>query len=790
MPHRRRVTLRTRIALVVLLSTGLALTIFSAYGYFHSLETVKTATRERMKRAGDIYAQRIDSVLYMMELDTGILASVPQAVGLAGLTRTATAPAPDQTETTVTPPTATQPSAVRFSDEQPKAPGASAARPTEGWTESVSDIFLKFLGTRPKYSQVRLLVKEGNWKELVRVNRIDEELIIVPAGELQIKGNEPYLQPIKEHGVSEVYFSEVTYNRENGRVVGPPTIRVVRPLQDSDGDIFGAIVINADAEPLLQSAELSVAPGFQVYAVSNNFDYISYHGEAQSSPLAFHQDPDWQPPPYSDRLTSNDEGAFFETGSNDMGYLSAVLGQQNATPFRLNILTIAPHEILIAPAFQELRATAGLSMLLAAMAALAASFPASRLLSPLTRLNHEIRSKIQSAEPVDFETSRNDEVSDLALSFSEMINTRIEEANRLDAILNGAADGIITIDADGTVEDMNPAAEELFGYTAQEVVGQNVTMLMPTADANIHHLHVARSLLTGHPKQMAKNREIFGVRKDGSQIPLGIAVSHAVYSGGSRYIGMIRDISPQKAADEKVNSLISALKRSNAELDQFAYVASHDLKAPLRVINNAASWLAEDLAPHLTEDTQESLDLLQNRATRMERLLDDLLQHSRIGREKASSTSVTGAELREELTDLLDIPEGLTVQFCDAFDQIKVQRLPLQIVLLNLISNAIRHHDKSDGHVWIDLTHRPEEIEFRVADDGPGIPQEYQEKVFEIFQTLKPRDEVETSGMGLAFVKKHAGLVGATIKINSDGKSGTTFILHWPTGPDSTSLEN
>lgn len=772
MSHHRRVTLRTRIALVVLLSTGLALTFFSAYGYFHSLETVKNATRERMKRAGDIYAQRINSVLYTMELDTGILASVPQAVGLAGLTRTADTPSPAQ-------PSIIQSSAVRNSTD----------RSRQGWTDTVSNIFLEFLKTRPKYSQVRLLVKEGNWKELVRVNRIDEELIVVPPAELQVKGKEPYLQPIKNHDVSEVYFSEVTYNRENGRVVGPPTIRAVRPLQDSAGEIFGAIVINADAEALLQSAELSVAPGFQVYAVSNNLDHIFYQGEAQSSPLAFHQDSGWQPPPYSERLTPNDKSAFFETKTKDMGYLSAVLGQQNATPFRLNILTIAPHEILIAPALQELRTTAGLSMLLAMMAALAASFPASRLLSPLTRLNREIRGKMQSTEPVEFAASRNDEVSDLALSFSEMINTRIEEANRLDAILNGAADGIITIDADGTVEDMNPAAEELFGYKAQEVIGQNVTMLMPAADAKVHHLHVARSLLTSQPKQMGKNREIYGIRKDGSQIPLGIAVSHAVYSGGSRYIGMIRDISPQKAADEKVNSLISALKRSNAELDQFAYVASHDLKAPLRVISNAASWLAEDLAPHLTEDTQESLDLLQNRATRMERLLDDLLQHSRIGREKASSTPVSGAELREELIELLDIPEGITVKFCDDFDQIEVQRLPLQIVLLNLISNAIRHHDKPDGKVWIDLTARPDEIEFRVADNGPGIPPEYQEKVFEIFQTLKPRDEVETSGMGLAFVKKHVGLVGATIEVDSDGKSGTTFILHWPSTQVGKSLE-
>lgn len=231
------------------------------------------------------------------------------------------------------------------------------------------------------------------------------------------------------------------------------------------------------------------------------------------------------------------------------------------------------------------------------------------------------------------------------------------------------------------------------------------------------------------------------------------------------------------------------LERSNSELDQFAYVASHDLKAPLRVIDNASRWLEEDLADHFDEDTRESMDLLRNRVARMERLLEDLLQHSRIGRIAPPTTMISGPDLVEEIRSLAGTPGTFTLEVANSMSRIMVQKMPLQTVLLNLVANAIKHHDRDHPHIRIAVLETPRMHIFTIEDDGPGIAPRYHKKVFELFQTLQPRDRVDSSGMGLAMVRKHVDVVGGTIELISDGKRGTTFRLHWPrTTPQKTGV--
>lgn len=750
MPTARRFTLRTRIALVVFASTGLALLLSSAFLYIQLLQSYRLSLLDRMRFAGSAYAQRIESTLTGLEADARIMGAAVQSL--------------DPTE-------------LIFSDA---TSAGEQEQKIQEHMDTIAYMFREFLSTRRHYTQLRFLSKSGNWQERVRINRVGDDLIAVPSGQLQQKGSEPYVRPMQDGSAGGAYLSELTQNREYSQPSGEPAIRAIQPLRNDAGEIIGAVVINANAKDLLTSADLTVAPGFRVYAVSNNLDYMSLGNTDTPARLVFHEDPDWVAPPFAAQLGGTESQTLLDPETGNLVYWSAALAQDDNVPLDITILAIADGEAIVAPGLARLRGIAAISACLAILSALGAYALVSRFLSPLTHLNEEIQQKVNSFEPVTFESHHNDEVSDLANSFSQMVNNRISEAARLNAIVQGAADGIIAIKTDGTISEVNPAAEQLFGYAADELIGQPVTKLMPAEDAAHHYVYLSRSLLSETPVDMAKNREIFGLCKDGSRIPLGIAVSRMTYGDETHFIGMIRDNSEQKAAEAEVNALIAALQRSNEELDQFAYVASHDLKAPLRVINNAATWLAEDLAPHLTEDTQESLDLLRNRATRMERLLDDLLRHSRVGRDDGPAVIISGQELREELTELLDVPTGMEVHFSDTFDALKVRRLPLQIILLNLISNAVRHHDKTAGEVWIDAEDAPNRIVFSVRDNGPGIPEEYHNKIFEIFQTLKPRDEVESSGMGLALVKKHATLANAKISVESDGKSGSKFTLHWP----------
>jgi len=221
------------------------------------------------------------------------------------------------------------------------------------------------------------------------------------------------------------------------------------------------------------------------------------------------------------------------------------------------------------------------------------------------------------------------------------------------------------------------------------------------------------------------------------------------------------------------------LKSRNAELDQFAYVASHDLKAPLRAIANLSEWIEEDLGTDLPEENRHQLTLLRNRVHRMEALINGLLEYSRVGRRERQVGLVDVREMLTEIIDLLSPPAGFAIALPESVPHLKTHRSALNQVFSNLISNAIKHHDRDDGKIAITAIDHDTYIEFAVKDDGPGIEAQYHQKVFSIFQTLKARDELESTGIGLAIVKKIVESEGGTITLESTPGEGTTFRFTW-----------
>jgi len=257
---------------------------------------------------------------------------------------------------------------------------------------------------------------------------------------------------------------------------------------------------------------------------------------------------------------------------------------------------------------------------------------------------------------------------------------------------------------------------------------------------------------------------------------------------------MTQDITESKKAEEALRSraeelarlttvlaqTTAILEKRNIELDQFAYIVSHDLKAPLRAIANLSVWLEEDLAPYLTEDTRHQMDLMQGRVHRMEALINGLLQYSRIGRISTASEVVDVEALLAEVIDSLAPPPEFTVTVMPGMPMLMTERLPLEQVFANLISNGIKHNHRPDGQIVISVEEQTDFYEFAVADNGPGIAPEFHDKVFVIFQTLQPRDTVENTGVGLAIVKKIIEDKGGTIALESQPNQGATFRFTWP----------
>jgi light-regulated signal transduction histidine kinase (bacteriophytochrome) len=222
------------------------------------------------------------------------------------------------------------------------------------------------------------------------------------------------------------------------------------------------------------------------------------------------------------------------------------------------------------------------------------------------------------------------------------------------------------------------------------------------------------------------------------------------------------------------------LEVSNAELDQFAYIASHDLKAPLRGIANLAHWIEEDLQDNLSEDTREMLEMLHGRMQRLESLIDGLLEFSRAGRARAHPDTVNVGTLVGEVIELLAPPPSTTLVVKDGMPTMVTDRLGLQQVFMNLIGNAIKYARGDGARIQIGVYDSGMFYDFFVADNGPGIAPEYHDKIWGIFQTLAPRDEVEGTGIGLSIVKKAVERRGGSVRLESEPGRGATFSFLWP----------
>ncbi|MFK8183019.1 MAG: ATP-binding protein [Phormidesmis sp.] len=233
-------------------------------------------------------------------------------------------------------------------------------------------------------------------------------------------------------------------------------------------------------------------------------------------------------------------------------------------------------------------------------------------------------------------------------------------------------------------------------------------------------------------------------------------------------------------SNHKLAKTARLLKKRNRELDEFAYVASHDLKAPLRAITNLSEWLEEDLAGNISEDSQSYLTLIKSRADRLDRFIQGLLNYSRAGRENVEATDVKTQPFIQEILDNLLIPETLTLTQTGPSLTLHTQQILLQQVLTNLISNAIKYHDKPNGTVAITVEDTSPFVTFSVTDDGPGIDSQHHQQIFGVFQTLNSKDDIDSTGIGLSIVKKLVETQGGKISLQSAPGEGSTFTFSWP----------
>lgn len=370
---------------------------------------------------------------------------------------------------------------------------------------------------------------------------------------------------------------------------------------------------------------------------------------------------------------------------------------------------------------------------------------------------------------------------------------------RFRAVVEAAPNAILVVDARGQIVLANPQAEQLFGYVDRELLAQGVEHLIPER-LRTHHVR-QRFSFSQQPsaRPMGAGRDLYIRHRDGSEIPVEIGLNPFTTVEGTFVFVSVIDIRARRHAErqlqesearlrelnatleQRVRLRTAELERSNEELDQFAYVASHDLKAPLRHIDQLATWIVEDAGLVLPAVSQKHLSQLRQRVKRMERLLDDLLTYARIGRTDGEAEEVAVSALLDDIIYLLAPPTGLVIEKGE-MPTLHTVRTPLALVFRNLLGNAIKHHHQpTQGLIRILGKAQGDFVKFYIQDNGPGIEPQYHERIFGMFQTLQSRNQNEGSGMGLAIVKKAVEQQGGTIAIESARDQGTTFSFTWPT---------
>ena len=354
---------------------------------------------------------------------------------------------------------------------------------------------------------------------------------------------------------------------------------------------------------------------------------------------------------------------------------------------------------------------------------------------------------------------------------------------RVELLLESTDEGIYGIDAAGRCTFINSAAARVTGYERGQLLGKNMHDVLHhhRADGSAYPADeclIDEAAITGTTTRVAN--EVFWTA-DGRAVPVEYTASPIVNNG--QILGSViafDDITIRKRADRERERLIGALARSNKELDQFAYVASHDLKAPLRGIANLSQWIEEDLGDAVPPDVVEKMTLVRGRVARLEALIDGILQYSRAGRVRSQVEQVDVGVLLQDIIELLAPPPETQITVDPGMPEIRTERAPIQQVFMNLISNAIKYNQHTGATIHVSVEDRGDRYAFSVTDNGPGIEAQYHERIFGIFQTLESRDRVEGTGIGLSVVKKTVELHGGSITVNSALGKGATFTFEWP----------
>jgi len=350
---------------------------------------------------------------------------------------------------------------------------------------------------------------------------------------------------------------------------------------------------------------------------------------------------------------------------------------------------------------------------------------------------------------------------------------RLPTPAELERLFNMSLDMVCIAGLDGFFKHVNPAFTRTLGYREEDLLSKAFVEFVHPDDVEPTNAEVMR-LAEGLDTVDFENRYLAA---DGTWRWLEWKATSLPEEGV--IFAIARDITENKQLQELTARQAEELAHSNADLEQFAAVASHDLQAPLRAVGNLADWIEEDLPDDAPTAVSDNFRALRDRLEKMQKLVADLLLYARVGRDKEMLQQTDVTAMVESITVLLGAPDGFTVIAADGLPVFETTTTPLEQVLRNLIANAIAHHDGTTGTVTVAARARGDYWEFSVSDDGPGIPEGQEQKVFDMLWSHS-RGDHRGAGIGLALVKRIVERVDGRVWVEPADGRGTVFCFTWP----------
>jgi PAS domain S-box-containing protein len=645
----------------------------------------------------------------------------------------------------------------------------------------------QLLGLDPAFRQLVLLNAQN--QELAKVSRLSN---LVSYGFIERIGSDMFSQVSQgKMYIGSVYIDEIT---------SEPMVIMVAPVTDIFGDFKGTLMAEVNLKFMWDLVgRIKVGDKGLAYVVDKQGDliasgdisrvlrgenliYLNEVNEFVKGDTLTHRD--------SAEVVKGIQGNYVVANHAHLG-----------TPDWAVVV-----ELPVLEAYETVITTlviSGLIILLSfALAIIFGVFLSRRIAKPIISLRDAAVRIGKGRLDTQIEIKKEDEIGDLAAAFNQMTEnlrkttTSIDNLNQEIAVrkkaeeqlrraeekyrtqFEGALDAILVADAKtGIIIDCNPAATGLVDREKSELIGKHQRILHPPEEITGEFSKTYKQHLK---EKQGQTLETQVITKTGEIKDVAIKASLLEIGGKKVMQGIFRDITENKKAEQRQAQLLKQLEKTNQELRGLVYILSHDLKAPLRGISTLADWISTDYADKLDDNGKEQINLLTRRVNRMHNLIDSISQYSKIGRVEEKKVAVNLNKLVTKVIDIIAPPENISITIENELPTIECEQTRITQVFQNLLSNAVKYMDKLTGQIKVGCVEVDGCWEFYVADNGPGIEERYFEKIFQLFQTLTPRDEFESTGIGLTVTKKIVELYNGKIWVKSEPGQGSTFFFTLP----------